>query len=217
MHNTIGDVALTNISRQTKYFRDLVQYPKQKFFAFPQPRADVLGMFFKFRHFSVSRSCNWKVLALGTLYPLTANLFRVLGDVREGLTICFVLELYNVKIYKNAPAVFFHVQTICCTDMFWKGSDYMLLVAILCRRSRFLLRAWLCTQYLVLLTVRFWLPAVEQQQKQQHYSHWSKLLKIPGLRARFHKFIYNKMEKREIRNTVTLTVYIPSRIIQNDF
>ena len=39
LYNTIkGDVALTNISRETNRFYDPVQYPKSKFFAFPQPR-----------------------------------------------------------------------------------------------------------------------------------------------------------------------------------
>ena len=38
MHNTIGDVALPDISRKTNYFHDFVQYPKQKFLAFPQSR-----------------------------------------------------------------------------------------------------------------------------------------------------------------------------------
>ena len=37
VHNTlVGDVALTNISREAKYFHGFVQYAKQKFFAFPQ-------------------------------------------------------------------------------------------------------------------------------------------------------------------------------------
>ena len=35
MHNSIGDVALTNISRETSCFHDFsVQYPKQKFSPF---------------------------------------------------------------------------------------------------------------------------------------------------------------------------------------
>ena len=38
MHNTIGDVARMNIGRETNYFQDFVQYPKQKLFAIPQPR-----------------------------------------------------------------------------------------------------------------------------------------------------------------------------------
>ena len=38
LHKTMGDVALTNISRETNYFHDFVKYPKQKFFAFPQHR-----------------------------------------------------------------------------------------------------------------------------------------------------------------------------------
>ena len=37
IHNAGADVALTSTNRETKYFHDLVQYPKQKFFAFPQP------------------------------------------------------------------------------------------------------------------------------------------------------------------------------------
>ena len=37
MCNTIRDVALTN-SRETSNFRDFVQYPKQKFFAFSRLR-----------------------------------------------------------------------------------------------------------------------------------------------------------------------------------
>ena len=31
MHNTIGDVAQTNISRETDYLHEFVQYPIQKF------------------------------------------------------------------------------------------------------------------------------------------------------------------------------------------
>ena len=50
MHNTKGDVALTNISREKCCFHDLVQYPKQKFFAFPRPQY-VLSMFLNFGHF----------------------------------------------------------------------------------------------------------------------------------------------------------------------
>ena len=34
MHNTIGDVTPTNTSRETNYFQDFVQYPKQKFSPF---------------------------------------------------------------------------------------------------------------------------------------------------------------------------------------
>ena len=41
MHNTIGDVVLTNISRESNYYRDFVQNPKYKFFAFSQS----LGLF----------------------------------------------------------------------------------------------------------------------------------------------------------------------------
>ena len=37
MHNTVGDVALVNISRETKYYRDFIRYPKYTFFSFPQP------------------------------------------------------------------------------------------------------------------------------------------------------------------------------------
>ena len=33
MHNSVGDVALTNICRETDYFHDLVQYPEKKFLA----------------------------------------------------------------------------------------------------------------------------------------------------------------------------------------
>ena len=36
MHNTKSDVALMNISQETKYFHDFVPYLKQKFFTFPQ-------------------------------------------------------------------------------------------------------------------------------------------------------------------------------------
>ena len=46
MRNTKGDVALTNISRETNY----LQYPKQKFFAFPQPRT-CFSTFLNFGHF----------------------------------------------------------------------------------------------------------------------------------------------------------------------
>ena len=54
MHKTKGDVALMNNSRETNIFHhDLLQYPKQNFFAFPQPE-EVLGMFFNFGHFSAS-------------------------------------------------------------------------------------------------------------------------------------------------------------------
>ena len=65
MHNTKGDVALMNMSRETSCFRDLLQYPKQKFLAFPQPQY-VLRMFFNFGHFSASFSCKKKVLILIT-------------------------------------------------------------------------------------------------------------------------------------------------------
>ena len=37
MYNTIGDVALTTIGRETKYFHDVVQHPKKTFFASPRP------------------------------------------------------------------------------------------------------------------------------------------------------------------------------------
>ena len=58
MHNTIGDVALANITREMNYFHDLVQYPKHKFCAFPQLRVDVLSMFL---HFELSSaSCSYK-------------------------------------------------------------------------------------------------------------------------------------------------------------
>ena len=57
MHNTKADVALMNISRDKNYFHYLVQYPKQKFFAFPQPQY-VLSMFLNFGHFSAS--CSYK-------------------------------------------------------------------------------------------------------------------------------------------------------------
>ena len=50
MYNTTGDVVLTSISRETQCFHDFALYPKQGFFAFPQP-LDVL----KFWHFSASR------------------------------------------------------------------------------------------------------------------------------------------------------------------
>ena len=57
MHNTKGDVALMNISRETSCFHDLLQHPKQKFLAFPQPQY-VLRMFLHFGHFSAS--CSYK-------------------------------------------------------------------------------------------------------------------------------------------------------------
>ena len=44
MHRIIYDVALMTIRRKTNYFHDFVQYPKQKFFAFPMPK-HVLSMF----------------------------------------------------------------------------------------------------------------------------------------------------------------------------
>ena len=47
MYNTVGDVAVTNIRRETNHFHNFVQYPKQTFFAFPQPR-DVLRMCLNF-------------------------------------------------------------------------------------------------------------------------------------------------------------------------
>ena len=43
-----------NIKRETKYFRDFVQYPKQKFFAFPHPRV-----------------CSEHVLKFGAFFILT--------------------------------------------------------------------------------------------------------------------------------------------------
>ena len=56
MHNTVGDVALTNIRRlETNYFHDFVQYPRQKLFAVSQPQ-NVPRMFLNFGHFSVSGS-----------------------------------------------------------------------------------------------------------------------------------------------------------------
>ena len=36
MQNTKGAVALKKIRREKSYFFDLMQYPKQTFFAFPQ-------------------------------------------------------------------------------------------------------------------------------------------------------------------------------------
>ena len=45
-----------HLYRRKNYFHDLVQYPIQKFFAFPQPRY-VLRMFLNFGHFSASYSC----------------------------------------------------------------------------------------------------------------------------------------------------------------
>ena len=35
MHNTVGDVPLTNISRETNYFHDFCAVSKKKLFAFP--------------------------------------------------------------------------------------------------------------------------------------------------------------------------------------
>ena len=64
MLNTTNDVALMKISRETNYFHDLVQYPKQScglsdqmFFAFPQLWY-VASMFLNFGHFSAS--CSYK-------------------------------------------------------------------------------------------------------------------------------------------------------------
>ena len=34
MRNTIDEIALTNIKQETKYFRDFVQFPKQKYSPF---------------------------------------------------------------------------------------------------------------------------------------------------------------------------------------
>ena len=53
MHNTKGDFTLTNISRETNYFQDLVQYLEKGFFAFAQPQYVLrLGMFIlTFRQF----------------------------------------------------------------------------------------------------------------------------------------------------------------------
>ena len=45
MHNTAGDVALMNINRETNCFPDVVQCPKQEFFAFP---ASASGMFLEY-------------------------------------------------------------------------------------------------------------------------------------------------------------------------
>ena len=75
MYSTIGNVALTDIIDEKHvimykimkilsldYFHDFVQYPKQRFFVFLQPR-DVLRMFLNCGHFSASRSCK-KVLII---------------------------------------------------------------------------------------------------------------------------------------------------------
>ena len=51
LHNTIGDVVLTNMSRETSYFYDFVQYPKKVSLA-----SDVLSMFLNFGQLSASRS-----------------------------------------------------------------------------------------------------------------------------------------------------------------
>ena len=38
MLNTMRDVAVTSVSRETKYFNDFIQYPKGKLFTFTKPR-----------------------------------------------------------------------------------------------------------------------------------------------------------------------------------
>ena len=48
MHNTISDIALTNVSRET--FLLFCVAPKQKFFVFPQPREYVSSMFLNSGH-----------------------------------------------------------------------------------------------------------------------------------------------------------------------
>ena len=58
MYNTIGDVALMNISRERNYHHDFVsQYPKQKFFDFPQPQY-VRSIFLNFGHSSAQLKSN---------------------------------------------------------------------------------------------------------------------------------------------------------------
>ena len=55
VYSTMGDVALTNITRETKYFHDCDTFQNKcssPFFSLGY----VLSMFFNFGHFSVSRS-----------------------------------------------------------------------------------------------------------------------------------------------------------------
>ena len=54
MHNTVGDVSLTNISRETNYFHDLVQYLKCKKFSPFLSFTYVLSMFLNLRRFPAS-------------------------------------------------------------------------------------------------------------------------------------------------------------------
>ena len=60
MHNTVGDVALTNISRETKNFQDFVEYDtstgQNKSSSPFLSLGYVLRMFLNFGHFSASRS-----------------------------------------------------------------------------------------------------------------------------------------------------------------
>ena len=71
MYNTKGNVALTSISRETKYIHDLVHSPKWKFLAFPQPQY-ALSMFLNFGHFSASCSYR-KVLLYQKKYTQTVR------------------------------------------------------------------------------------------------------------------------------------------------
>ena len=72
MHNTKGDVALMNNSRETNYFHDLVQHPKWKFFVFPQPEY-VLSMYLNFGHFSASCSYRKALIKKSVLTNETCN------------------------------------------------------------------------------------------------------------------------------------------------
>ena len=86
MHNTIGDVALTNISRETISYHDFVEYAKQRFLAFCSASGMyyVLSMFLNFGRFSASScsceksSCKKRVyMKTGSLSELNAKLLSL--------------------------------------------------------------------------------------------------------------------------------------------
>ena len=69
MHNAIGSVTPTNISRETDYFHVVMQYLKQKPSSFLSP-GYALSMLFNFGHSSASasykrESCKKMCTALG--------------------------------------------------------------------------------------------------------------------------------------------------------
>ena len=71
MYSTKGDVVLTNISRETKYFHDLVQYPKEESSSSFLSLGNVLSMFLNWGHVSVScsyRKCSYKKVCIPSIF-----------------------------------------------------------------------------------------------------------------------------------------------------